>query len=183
MEAFTRAADLYDQVAVPSKRRLDTHLSAGSALIHAGRFGEAEEHIRAAIELRSLIACEHMDDAPLWNMLGFCFARREMFSEAQQAYRNAIRVSKESLLPDQLALADAHFNLATLYAVKHNAERVDHHLSEAARLYDKEKNAATKREDHFRKVFDKHFINRNLALKSSDLHHLLMLSAHAGLEE
>jgi tetratricopeptide (TPR) repeat protein len=183
MEAFTKSAQLFDKVTIPTKRRLDTHLSAGSALIHAGRYGEAEEHIRAAIELRALIACDHIDESPLWNMLGFCFARREMIQEAQQAYRNAIRVSKESLLPDQLALADAHFNLATLYAVKTNPERVDYHLAEAARLYDKEKQAAEKRERHFRSVFDKHFVNRNLSLSSDQMKNLLMLSAHAGLEE
>jgi tetratricopeptide (TPR) repeat protein len=183
MQTFTKAAAFYDKLAVPTKRRLDTHLCAGSALIHAERFGEAEEHIRAALELRSLIACEHVDDAPLWNMLGFCFARREMIQEAKQAYRNSIRVSKESLLPDRLALADAQFNLAALYAVQGAAERVDHHLSEAALLYDKEKTAAEKRERHFRNAFDKHFINRNLALPSKELERLLMLSAHGGLEE
>jgi hypothetical protein len=60
---------------------------------------------------------------------------------------------------------------------------VDHHLSEAARLYDKEKTAAEKRERHFRSAFDKHFLNRDLNLSFRDLDQLLMLSAHTDLQD
>lgn len=180
--SFERAVEVQSKMSLtPSRRKLETHICAASALLHVGRYNDAEKHCCQALEMRVLLGCEGVDEASLWNMLGYSFAHRRQLTDATQAYRSALRVISESLVPDPLDLADSHFNLAALYAVQGEDERFDYHLAHAANLIDSHSNHTKMRDAHFRATFERHYIGKKPTLKARDLPEVLLLTAPAAL--
>ena len=173
--SFLKAAD-DSQAAINGRKKLEALICASSALMRMGHYVEAEAQALRAIDLGKLIATDGTHESAIWNMLGFSFAQRNRIQEAIQAYRTSLQIIGRSLIPDPLDLADAHFNLASLYAMQNECEQFEHHLGRAADLIDSHSKNTEARSQHFREVFAKHFHSHPPSVTVTDLKAILLLS-------
>jgi tetratricopeptide (TPR) repeat protein len=175
--SFLAALDDLNAVSVaPSRQKLEAKICAASAMIKSEHYLDAVHLCRQALEMRTLIFCEGYDEAGLWNMLGFAFARKHHLHAAIKAYRSALRVLSETKLPRAADLIDAHFNLAVLYSAQGNDRESDMHLGRAAEMIDEEGNIARERDQHFRSVLGKELKRGHAKLELSAVDHVLMFS-------
>jgi tetratricopeptide (TPR) repeat protein len=161
---------------VPSKRKLEAKICASAALLKYQDFVAAEMVCREALELAEILGIHGVHNATLWNMLGFAHARCQHLPEAIQAYRTALSVLNDSSLHCPEELADAHFNLALLYAATERPSDADVHLRRAADVVDTEAREMQSREAHFRRVFMLYFQRPEARITAKELHEAMLFS-------
>ena len=160
----------------PSRRKLEAKICATAALIRNNDFITAEAVCRESIEMWDIIGGEGIRSASLWNMLGFAHARSNNLVQAILAYRTSLQVLNNSSLNCPNELADAHFNLAILYAATQRHADADLHLRHAAEVVDAEAREMQSREAHFRRVFMQHFQSEKATIGSRELAEVLLFS-------
>ncbi len=109
-------------------------------------------------------------------MLGFIHAQNNRPNDAIRAYRTTLRVLGESSLLGLQESADAHFNLAILYAACTQFYEADVHLRRAAVVVDTELTKMQNRESHFRHVVLKYFQSDQVTIGHRELSEALLFS-------
>jgi tetratricopeptide (TPR) repeat protein len=122
---FTGAARLYRQAlavldAAPTTaendwRSVTVLISLGEALRLLGRFSEAEQHSRRAVELAKRIQpTDPILHAAALNGLGIVFKDTGLYRDAAAAYERALQLCDQALGPDDPQIASLLHNLAGL---------------------------------------------------------------------
>jgi tetratricopeptide (TPR) repeat protein len=101
--------------------RFAIHLRLGEVLRLLGRFPEAEDNIKRAIELADdRLPPDPIARAMAINDLGILYKDTQRFEQAEEHYRQALHLLEQTLGPDRLELAPPYHNLAGL---EHAQER------------------------------------------------------------
>lgn len=100
LKHYDYALELIAQAHQTDAEAIDPYCLAAEVLANQGKFKEAKEKIKAALELNSFFA-------PAYYLYGSLCLEQEQFEEAQQSLKKAV------YLDDKFVLA--HFSLANLY--------------------------------------------------------------------
>ena len=145
------------------------------ALLKCGRWEESEASARIALDIYGQLSKAPSNDlAAIHNLLGYILVARQLLPEAIEHYRASLSALTSIMVPDAFEVADAHFNLAMVFAANGEGEESADHLGLAATLVDQLGASTRERDEHFRHVFFE-WIEKGKSLKAADLSSLLLL--------
>jgi hypothetical protein len=114
------AISFYEWLLRENPRDAKALTSYGRLLILAGRIAEAEQHLRAALEIIPA------DDLPHY-YLGVVHRRQNQLSAAREEFETALRLNAENYR--------AHGNLAQIAQAEGNLDAAEHHLRAALKIH------------------------------------------------
>ncbi len=117
---FKNSVAFYEQLVRLNPLRTDFHLTLGGQYLRQGQFDRAIAQYQTASKINP-------SDPAIYFAMEPAYRNQERWTEAEAALQTAI-----GLRPD---FAEAHYNLAVLYAYLGNEPGVSRHLGEATRLW------------------------------------------------
>jgi tetratricopeptide (TPR) repeat protein len=177
LAAFEEAAALLAARPATDRLLLDALVCLATAQVEMNRFTDAEKTLHDCLQRSQQMKLQVAAfQAVLWKMLGFVHVRLNRAVEAIHAYRTALQIYEDAYLTDIMGMAEAHFNLGVLYAVKQDDRTFSYHMRHAADLIDEQQVIVRERDRHFRESFDRHFKDRSQSLGMNEISQVLMLT-------